>query len=199
MSIKVIYMSHASEIPSDRSHDLVLENAEMELCLRSYCAKDRPEVFRLYHHGLLTGVSDPLDAATDLDDIEDVYLKRPGNHFWVAEVKDQVIATIALMEDEQQVAHIRRLRLDPAWKMRRGVEIVSILIKKAAHHARQHNYLKLVLHEIVDDEWVIAFLHQLGFIFARARKIGERLLLEFYLNLYYVQPDGLNSGDEGLA
>jgi N-acetylglutamate synthase-like GNAT family acetyltransferase len=145
------------------------------------------------------GVPDPLDPATDLDDIEDVYLKRPGNHFWVAEVKDQVIATIALMEDDQQVAHIRRLRLDPAWKMWRGGEVVSILIKKAAHHARQHDCLKLVLHEMVDNEWVIAFLHQLGFEYARARKIGGRLLLEFYLNLYYVRPDGSSSGNEGHA
>jgi N-acetylglutamate synthase-like GNAT family acetyltransferase len=192
-------MSYSSDVSSDRSRDLAPENADMEPCLRSYCAKDQSEVVRLYHHGLLTGISNPLDSATDLDDIEDVYLKRPGNHFWVVEVKDRLIATIAIMEDDQQVAHVRRLRLDPAWKIWRGDEVVSILIKKAAYHARQHDCLKLVLHEMVNDEWVIAFLHKQGFDFARARKLDERLLLEFYLNLYYVQPVEPTFGNEGFA
>jgi len=185
-------------IRSDRSQDRAPSIAGFELSLRSYRAGDQQKVLRLYHHGLLTGVPDPLDPATDLDHIEEVYLKRPQDHFWVAEVNDQVIGSVAVMEDDKQIAHIRRLRVDPAWKTWGGGEVARVLIQKATHHARQHDSLKLVLHTPIDDNRAILFLHQLGFEFARARQIRGRHLLEFYLDLY-ARPDRHLSRNVDLA
>lgn len=174
----------SSHIPSNDVHDLVPMIDGMELCLRSYHARDRDEVRQLYHHGLLTGAPDTLDAATDLDHIEDVYLRRPQDHFWVAEIDGQVIGSIAITEHDKQIGHVRRLRVDPGWKTPHGSEIARILIRKATHHAREHDCLKLVLHTPVDDDRAIAFLHQLGFEYTRTRQLRGRHLLEFYIDLY---------------
>lgn len=177
-------MLSASDHSSHRIYDHALATAILGISIRSYHAQDRHEVRRLYHHGLLTGTPDPLDPATDLDRIEDIYLKRPQDHFWVAELDGRIIGSIAITEDRQQIAHVRRLRVDPAWKMWQGGEVARALIQKAAQHARQHDCLKLVLHTPVDDDQAIAFLHRLGFEFARTRELRGRHLLEFYLNLY---------------
>lgn len=179
-------------------HDLPPAGDGVELSMRSYRAQDREEVRRLYRQGLLTGVLDPLDPAADLENIEDAYLKPPRNHFWVAQAKELVIASIAVKADDRQVAHIQRLRVDPAWKAWRGGAIVGVLIERAAHHAREHDCLKLVLHEPVSDQRLIAFLHQLGFEFARVRKLAGVQLLEFYLNLY-AQLDRFVSDNKGIA
>jgi len=181
----------------DHSHDLTPAHVESRLCLRSYSAKDRPGVLRLYRHGLLAGVRDPLDPdETDIDAIEDIYVRGSKNHFWVAEVTECVIASVAIAEDDRRVAHVSRLRVDPAWKMWHDSEVAGALIERAAHHARQHDCPKLVLHSPVNDEWAIASLHRLGFEFARARELGGRHLLEFYLNLY-ARPDQSACGNEG--
>jgi ribosomal protein S18 acetylase RimI-like enzyme len=146
----------------------------------------------------LAGVLDTLDPATDLDQIEEVYLKRPQDHFWVAELDGHVIASIAITEDDRQVAHVRWLRVDPACRMWHGGEVASVLMEKATHHARQHDCLKLVLHTPVNDERAITILHQLGFEYARTRERGGKHLLEFYLNLY-ARPDRSVPSNEGLA
>ena len=177
-------MSTATITRTDRSHDFTPANAGRELCLRSFRAKDGREVLRFYRHGLLAGVPDPLDLATDFDGVEDVYLKRSKDHFWVAKVKGHVVASIAITADDRQVGHIRRLRADTAWKIWSDGEVAAVQIAKATHHARQHDCLKPVLHEPVNDGWAIALLHQLGFEYARARKQSGRPLLEFYLDLY---------------
>ena len=183
-----VKMLPSPDVPSHRSHDVAPASAGTAPRLRSYCAKDRQEVLRLYRHGRLAGVPDPSDPATDLDHIEDVYLKRPQDHFWVAEADSHVIASIAITEDDQQVGHVRRLRVDPEWKIWHGDEIAGVLIQKVTRHARQHECLKLVLHTAVSDEWAIALLHRLGCEYTRARNLGGRHLLEFYLNLY-MRPD----------
>jgi ribosomal protein S18 acetylase RimI-like enzyme len=191
-------MLSSPEIPSNPNHDDVSTTGGVEVRLRSYHARDRRDVLRLYHHGRLMGVPDLQDAASDLDQIEDVYLKRPQDHFWVAELNDQIIGSIAIKEDETRIAHVRRLRVDAAWKTWNDGEIARVLIRKATHHARQHDCLKIVLHTPVDDQRAIAFLHEVGFEFARTREVGGRHLLEFYVNLY-VRVDGPIPGREDLA
>jgi N-acetylglutamate synthase-like GNAT family acetyltransferase len=136
----------------------------------------------------LAGLPDPLDPATDLEQIEDVFLKRPQDHFWVAHVDSEIIGSIAITEDDKQIAHVRRLRVDPAWKAWRGGEVARGLIRTATHHARQHDSLKLVFHTAVNDDQVIVLLHELGFEFARTRELRGKHLLEFYLNLYMRPP-----------
>ena len=172
------------DIRFDRSRDLALASAGTEVCLRSFRATDRPDVLRLYRHGLLAGVPDPADPATEIEAIEEIYLKPPQNHFWVAEVTERVIASVAIAEDDRRVAHVRLLRVDPAWKMWRDTGVAGALIERAAQHAREHDCPKLVLHSPVNDEWAIRSLHRLGFEYSRARELGGKHLLEFYLNIY---------------
>ena len=174
--------------PPDHSHDRTAISTGQEICLRTYHAKDRREILRLYRQGVLTGDPDPMDPATDLDHVEEVYLQRPQDHFWVAEIDGEVIGSIAILVNEKQIAHVRRLRVDPAWKKSHGEEIARALMEQATHHARRHDCLKLVLHTPVEDDRAIAFLHQMGFEYARARELRGRRLLEFYLDIY-LPPD----------
>jgi N-acetylglutamate synthase-like GNAT family acetyltransferase len=196
--VEGVNMSLSTEVLTDQARASAPAAGESALRVRSYRARDRQEVGRLYRQGLLAGAAEPLEISTDLEEIEDVYLKRPENHFWVAEVKEHVIASVAIAEDDRQVAHVRRLRVDPAWKTWHSGEVGCVLIERAARHARQHDCLKLVLHEPVNDERVIAFLHQVGFEFARARKLGGVDLLEFYLDLY-MRLDRFVADNEGAA
>ena len=46
----------------------------------------------------------------------------------------------------------------------------------------------MIIQTPVHDERAIAFLHQLGFQFARLRDGSGRHLLEFYLNMYDIPP-----------
>jgi N-acetylglutamate synthase-like GNAT family acetyltransferase len=161
-----------------------VSNTLPQVVIRSYRASDRPYTIRLYREGLLTGTLNPLDPASDLDQIEDVYFKRPQDHFWIAEAQGEVIAMIGVREDERQIAHVRRLRVDPKCGDSLRGELARILIRTAAEHAREHEHLKLVLHTPFNDEEAAAFLHQLGFEFTRARELDGRHQLEFYLNLY---------------
>jgi N-acetylglutamate synthase-like GNAT family acetyltransferase len=172
------------DVLPDSPKELVSSSIKHVPCLRSYHASDRRAVLHLYHYGLLAGLPDPHDPAIDVDHIEQVYLKRPQDHFWVAQADHDVIASIAISEDDRQVGHVRRLRVDAAWKTWHSGEVAVALIEKAAHHAREHDCLKLVLHTPVNDEWAIALLHQQGFGFARIRRLSEKRSLEFYLNIY---------------
>lgn len=154
------------------------------MTLRSYQPSDHDQVVYLYHHGLLTGVVDPTDPATDLDHIDEAYLAAPQNHFWVVEAEGRIVGTVALNVDDANVAHIRRLRVDPAWKTWHEGELARRLIFSATRHAQQNNCLRLVLHTPVDDERTIHFLQKLDFQYARSRDLNGRRLLEFYVNLY---------------
>jgi hypothetical protein len=152
------------------------------LKVRGFHPTDQGAVMRLYQDGLLTGHVDPNDLAIDLADINAAYFKEPQHHFWVAEAEDEVVGTIALTTDAQQVAHVRRLRVA------RGRQddncVLCLLIATATAHACQHDCLKLVLHTPLDDKQAIPLLHQVGFEFGRSRDVRGRHLLEFYLNLY---------------
>jgi len=150
--------------------------------VRSFQPDDQPEVWRLYHRGLLAGHVDPYDPAADLDRIEEFYIGSPHRHFWVAEAFGKVVGTVAIAEEEDGVAHLRRLRVAPEWQDKSHVAVG--LIKTATAHAREHGALKLIFHTPVDDTRAKDLLGRLGFHFARIREINGRQLLEFYVDLY---------------
>jgi hypothetical protein len=179
-----VIISPSTDVSSDLQLDPTPAMHENDLLLRTYCAKDQLKTLYLHQHGLLPGVpnlpdSDPL---RDLDHIEECYLRRPQDHFWVAVVGGDV----------------RRLRVYPAWQLWRSGAIVIALIEKATPHARQHDCLKLALHELENDKGAITILHQEGFEYARAREQDGRHSLEFYLNLY-VRPERSVPGHMGLS
>ena len=178
-------MAASPNIPSNPVGEIFPQRDDRVVSIRSYVPRDKADVHRLYHEGLITGVVDPLDPAHDLDEVERAYLVRPEDHFWIADVSGEAIGSIAIKLEDNRVAHVRRLRVDGNWKTWRNGAIPRALIAKATQHAREFGGLKLVLHTPVDDREVIALLHQLGFVYAGAKEVPGRHLLEFYLDLYY--------------
>jgi ribosomal protein S18 acetylase RimI-like enzyme len=154
-----------------------------ELRLRSFRAGDRPEVMRLYREGLLGGCFDPADPAQDMQSIFAAYFRRPQDHFWVADIPGVgIIGTIAVFEDKTHIAHIRRLRVDPAWQPH--TVIATQLLRTAIEHARSCGCLKIVFHTSLESAAALELLQSLGLQFVGLREGGGRHLLEFYDNLY---------------
>ena len=152
------------------------------ILIRDYRSGDQPQVSRLYREGLLVGQLDPYDAATDLEHIEEVYVQCPPNRFWVAEAGGVVVGTVAISQDQPDIAHLRRLRVAPRWQI--DTRVAGLLVQTATNYAREYGFLKLVLHTPVDDRRAVPLLHRLGLRYARARKVHGRQVLEFYLSLY---------------
>lgn len=178
--------SQWSDLPLIPKESPVTPVALREAVIRSYQASDYHRALRLFREGDLTGSRKPLDPAMDLGQIEELYLRRPQDHFWVIEIQGEVIAMVGVREEEPQIGHVRRLRVDPTFGTPVRHELAQILLRKAAEHAREHEFLKLVLHKYTaaHDEEAAAVLHQLGFEFNRAKDLDGRHLLEFYLNFY---------------
>jgi N-acetylglutamate synthase-like GNAT family acetyltransferase len=180
---------------SERSISSIVIDCGVTLHVRTYREEDRAQVRRLYRDGLLIGSPDDGDAAPDLDEIEDVYLKRPHDHFWVAQVDGAVIGCVGILKDDSQIAHVRRLRVDPAWETWHDGEISRVLIRAATEHARWHDCLKLVLYRPEPNGHAVSLLHGLGFEYARTRSQHGRDILEFYLNIY-ARIERINTGNE---
>jgi N-acetylglutamate synthase-like GNAT family acetyltransferase len=159
--------------------------------IRDYRSADQAEVSRLYREGLMMGQLDCCDPAVDLEHIEESYGRDSFSHFWVAEAEGRVIGTVAIAHDDTDekridIAHLRRLRVDPAWQHNGRVAVR--LLEAATTLARAKKYLKLVVHTPIDDTRCRAMLGRLGFIFARKRRVHDRSILEFYVHLYRASP-----------
>ena len=160
----------------------VVHFADDPFIVRHFRHGDQPDASRLYRSGLLTGQIDPYEETTDLEHIEEVYVRHPPNQFWVAQAGDIVIGTIAISQESRDIAHMRRLRVAPAWQS--DWRVAVRLVQVATTHARRNGFLKLVLHTPVDDRRAVPLLRRMGLEFARKRKVGNRRVLEFYLSLY---------------
>jgi N-acetylglutamate synthase-like GNAT family acetyltransferase len=132
-------------------------------------------------HGAVAAIdSVDCDCTVSIDRIEENYLSRPQDHFWVAESHGEIIGTVGLCVHED-VAHLHCLRavddsLDHV--------VRKSLVRVAAGHAHHHGCLKLVVHAQVDVGRAAEFLHRLGFEFSRHREVDKWPVAEFYLNLY---------------
>jgi N-acetylglutamate synthase-like GNAT family acetyltransferase len=153
-----------------------------DLVLRSFRESDQSDALELLHTGLLAGHIDPLDAAAELACTEGEYLSRSKDHFWVAEVNASVIGTIAVAVDRLGVAHVRRLRVAPAWQA--DARIAASLVRLAAAHAREHNCMELICYAPVNGIAATEFLRHLGFRFSTNRTIAGFSVLEYYNNLH---------------
>jgi N-acetylglutamate synthase-like GNAT family acetyltransferase len=147
--------------------------------VRGFQAPDRTQVLRL-HAAVAASDSVDCNCTVNIDQIEEDYLSRPQDHFWVAEAHGEIIGTVAIRVHEN-VAHLHCLRAiddSSTHAVRKG------LVQVAAKHAHHHGCLKLVVHAQVDIGRAAAFLHRLGFEFSRHREANKQPLVEFYLNLY---------------
>jgi hypothetical protein len=156
--------------------------AEADFRVRTFTPADRADVFHLYHHGSLADHQNPTCNAPDLADIESSYLRRPQDHFWVAEARGEVIGTIAIAEDAERVMNLRRLRVSPFWQL--DNRVVVSLLRTAIIHSRSYGCLKLLFHTSLNRARAMELLDGLGLQISRVRYQDGQHLIELYPDLY---------------
>jgi ribosomal protein S18 acetylase RimI-like enzyme len=148
--------------------------------IRSFSAEDHSACSHLYTDGLLGGKLAENDTGFDIDDIASAYMK-PGSHFWVAESDEKIVGMIGVQHHGDGVGEIRRLRVLEAFR-RRGIG--SGLVEAAVQFCSQQAYLKVTLDTFVDHEPAIKLFQKFHFHLSRTKRVGDRDLLYFYLDLY---------------
>ena len=150
--------------------------------IRSYRPSDLPACRKLYVEGLVGGKLAENDTGMDIDDIESAYMRREGNHFWVAETPEgEVIGMIGVQHHDEGSGEIRRLRVSEAHR-RKGVG--SALVEQALKFCQERQYLKITLDTFMDREPAIKLFEKFRFRHSRTRSVAGRDLLYFYLDLY---------------
>ena len=157
------------------------QTAPPALAVRTYRPTDQKAVEHLYDQGLLAGQIAPNDTGADIDMIQEAYLSDPRHHFWVAEVKQEVVGMIAVTSDEEHTAEVRRLRVA---KTHQKSDIPATLLKTALDHCRRHEYLKVRLDTRFERTDALSLFDKVGFQHTRTRTVQGKELLEFYLDIY---------------
>ncbi len=150
--------------------------------IRSFCDADLPACRKLYKEGLLAGKLAENDTGFDIDDIVSAYMSKRGSHFWVAQTLDgDVVGTIGVQSHEAGVAEIRRLRVSKSHR-RRGIG--TGLVEAAVRFCNENAYLKVTLDTFVDREPAIRLFEKFRFHHSKTKKVGDKEMLYFYLDLY---------------
>ena len=161
--------------------------------IRSFRASDLPSCQKLYVEGLIGGRIADNDTGFDIDDIEAAYMRDPQNHFWVAVAPavdappgadpstGQVVGTVGVQGHEEGVGEIRRLRVAQTHR-RRGIG--SALVEAALRFCQERQYLKITLDTFMEREPAVQLFRKFRFRHGRTRRVGDKELLYFYLDLY---------------
>ena len=153
--------------------------------VREFHARDLPACRKLYVEGLIGGKLAENDTGTDIDDIEWAYMKPPGNHFWVAEnASGEVVGMVGVQAPDDDCGEIRRLRVRSDHR-RKGIG--SALVETALRFCQEKGYLKIQLDTFMDREPAVRLFEKFRFRHSRTRKLGDKELLYFYLDLYMGQ------------
>jgi ribosomal protein S18 acetylase RimI-like enzyme len=159
-------------VTSDASHPWIV---------RSYLPTDLPACRTLYVEGLIGGRIAENDTGLDIDDIDHAYMV-PGNHFWVVEnASGEIVAMLGVQHVEQGVAEIRRLRVRLDHR-RRGIG--QALIETALKFCNDNGYLKITLDTFMERDAALRLFDKFRFRHARTRRVNDRDLMYFYLDLY---------------
>jgi ribosomal protein S18 acetylase RimI-like enzyme len=117
----------------------------------------------------------------DIDAIQQAYMK-PGSHCWVGEAPDgKVVAMIGVQHHDAGVGEIRRLRVQREYR-RRGIG--QALVETAIRFCREQNYLKVCLDTFMEHAAAIQLFEKFGFRHNRTRRVGDKDMVDFYLDLY---------------
>ena len=158
------------------------KTGNLNVRVRSYVANDREACRTLYREGLVGGRIAPNDSGIDIDDINMAYLDCEKSHFWVAENDaGQIVGMVGVQHADPGVGEIRRLRVSQDSR-RRGVG--TALMETAVRFCREHHFLKITLDTFMEREPAIKLFEKFHFNLSRARHIGKKELLYFYLDLY---------------
>ena len=156
--------------------------------IRSFRREDLPACTRLYREGLIGGRIAENDTGLDIDDIEQAYMNHRGSHFWVAELDGdgngggpQLVGMIGVQGHEQNSGEIRRLRVAHEHR-RRGIG--SALLETALKFCHDYGYLKITLDTFMEREPAVRLFEKFHFRHGRTRRVGDKDLLYFYLDLY---------------
>ncbi len=172
--------------------------------IRSFRATDLPACQRLYVEGLIGGSIAENDTGFDIDDIESAYMRAPGNHFWVATAPavdgepgsdpstGQVIGMVGVQHHDAGVGEIRRLRVARTHR-RRGIG--SALVETALRFCQERQYLKITLDTFMERDPAVNLFRKFRFHHDRTRKVGEKELMYFYLDLYAGEQRGYGQGE----
>lgn len=154
----------------------------LPITLRSYRPSDHEACQKLYVEGLDGGKLAEDDTGSDIENIPTAYVAAPGSYFWVAEdERGEVVGMIGVQQRQQGIGEIRRLRVRSDCR-RRGIG--TRLVEAAVAFCLEQAYLKVALDTFVDREPALKLFEKFRFKHSRTKKIGEKDLLYFYLDLY---------------
>lgn len=158
-------------------------SGNIPITIESYQAHHDADCKTLYLEGLIGGKIAENDTGLDIDDIPSAYMKSPDNHFWVALNKEgHVVGMIGVQKgDDEDIGEIRRLRVCQDCR-RRGIG--SALMEKALQFCKERQFLKITLDTFMEREPAIKLFEKFHFNHTRTRKVGNKELLYFYLDLY---------------
>tara|TARA_B100000405_G_scaffold271215_1_gene210600 strand:+ start:37 stop:546 length:510 start_codon:yes stop_codon:yes gene_type:complete len=152
------------------------------ITIRTATLDDLPVVRRLFEESVYEGQTRINDTGADIDNFSEAYLDGSDrNAFWVAESDGEVAGMIGVQEVRDDVAEMRRLRVDSSHR-RRGVG--TALLQTALAFCRDHSYVKIVLDVRVERGPAIELFNTFGFFHSRTREQDDHKLLEFYVDLY---------------
>ncbi|XP_073418939.1 probable N-acetyltransferase camello isoform X5 [Dendrobates tinctorius] len=181
----------------------VSPRAEMlEYKIRSYQDSDYEAVRDLFSHGMSDSKSFifPVLAVTlllavgrhvigycwslyidhclkeDLQDIQKTYMEAQGSHFWVAEVEDRVIGTVAAKPSDEIREELQLKRMSVR-KDFRGFGIAKAMSREVIGFARQRGYRAVVLNTLMIQHEAQRMYESVGF----------RKSMEFVLPTVYGQ------------
>lgn len=115
----------------------------------------------------------------DIETIETSYGKI-GDVFFVAKDKDKIVGTVAIKKEDERVALLRRLFVDPAY---RNKKIGMKLIERALNFCQEVGYRELVFKTTSRMQGAIQLCQKKGFVQRAKLQLGDIELLKFTLSL----------------
>jgi ribosomal protein S18 acetylase RimI-like enzyme len=160
--------------------------SNLPVTIRPYQPADQLACQKLYLEGRVDDSKIASnDTGLDIDDIAAAYMACPDSHFWVAlNAEGEIVGMIGVQKVEDGVGEIRRLRVRRDSR-RRGVG--SALMEVALKFCKEHGFLKITLDTFMDHEPAVHLFEKFHFNHSRTRKVGEKELLYFYLDLYQTE------------
>ena len=150
------------------------------LLIRRYQVQDNESVKTLHYLGLSQFDADARDEAdsdmdSDLDEIENVYIKNNGE-FLVGIYQGKLVAMGALKKLSATRGEIKRMRVNPDYQ-RQGFG--QLILERLLEVAAQSGYKELCLDTLAQNMPAQKLYEKFGFVQVRRKKLG-RLDMVFY-------------------
>jgi ribosomal protein S18 acetylase RimI-like enzyme len=141
------------------------------LKIRSFQPADHEAARRLFTQGQLDFAQDTeleeevrayiqYSLSDDLADISHHYLRSPGNHFWVAEISEQIKGIVGIQRRDDGEAELRRMSV-AGDSRRQG--IAGKLLETAEGFCREQGYRRIHLTTVSHLKPAIALYRKFGY------------------------------------